>query len=146
MQLTSKQEKFCQNIINGMSQVDAYRDAYPSSLKWKDNSVYCKASLLKDNVKVVQRIDELNVKIDERLVANVSYTREMSIAKFQQIQALALTPQGQWGTLDLGNANRSEKHIGELSNFYQDKQDINIAGTGNIQVNIVLGGKDGRVS
>ncbi len=26
--LTAKQEKFCQNIVSGLSQADAYRDAY----------------------------------------------------------------------------------------------------------------------
>ncbi len=56
--LTAKQEKFCQCIIEGMSQADAYRSAYDTS-KYTDKSVWEKASALMNNVKVKARVDEL---------------------------------------------------------------------------------------
>ena len=56
--LTAKQEKFCMNIINGMSQADAYRDAYPGT-KMTDKTVWEKASVLAKKDKVRSRIDEL---------------------------------------------------------------------------------------
>ena len=56
--LTPKQEAFVQNIIQGMSQADAYRSAY-SSKKMSDNAIYREASLLMSNPKVAQRLSEL---------------------------------------------------------------------------------------
>ena len=56
--LTAKQEKFVQNIIEGMSQADAYRSAYNTDTM-SDKTVNEKASLLKDNDKIRARINEL---------------------------------------------------------------------------------------
>lgn len=56
--LTAKQEQFVQNIIQGMSQADAYRSAY-SCKNMSDNAIYREASLLLDNPKVTQRLSEL---------------------------------------------------------------------------------------
>lgn len=56
--LTAKQEKFALNIVNGMSQADAYRDAYPG-IKMTNKSVWEKASALAKKDKVRSRIDEL---------------------------------------------------------------------------------------
>ena len=56
--LTPKQEKFVQNIVEGMSQADAYRSAYATK-NMSDNAIYREASLLVGNPKVAQRISEL---------------------------------------------------------------------------------------
>lgn len=56
--LTAKQEAFVQNIIQGMSQADAYRSAY-STKRMSDNAVYREASLLVASPKVAQRLTEL---------------------------------------------------------------------------------------
>lgn len=56
--LTAKQEKFVQNIIEGMSQADAYRSAYDTK-RMTDKSVWEKASELASNVKVAERLKEL---------------------------------------------------------------------------------------
>ena len=56
--LTPKQEAFVQNIIQGMSQADAYRSAY-SCKNMTDNSIYVNASKLVADAKVAQRIKEL---------------------------------------------------------------------------------------
>ncbi len=56
--LTDKQEKFCQNIINGMNQADAYRAAYPNQ-KMSDKTIWEAASRLMANNKVVARLSEL---------------------------------------------------------------------------------------
>ena len=56
--LTPKQEKFVQNIIQGMSQADAYRSAY-SCKNMTDNSIYVNASKLVADAKVAQRLKEL---------------------------------------------------------------------------------------
>jgi phage terminase small subunit len=56
--LTAKQEQFVQNIIQGMSQADAYRSAYDTK-RMSDNAIYREASLLLNNPKVAQRLEEL---------------------------------------------------------------------------------------
>ena len=57
--LTTKQEIFVQQLIAGQSQRQAYRRAYPSAKKWKDNVVDNKASELLKNGEVSVRYREL---------------------------------------------------------------------------------------
>ena len=56
--LTEKQEKFIQNIVKGMSQREAYKDAYDAE-GMSDNAIDREASLLIRNPKVAQRHKEL---------------------------------------------------------------------------------------
>ena len=56
--LTAKQEQFVQNIIQGMSQADAYRSAYPNT-KMSEKTIWEAASRLMGNNKVVARLSEL---------------------------------------------------------------------------------------
>ena len=65
--LTAKQEKFVQNIVNGMSQIDAYKDAY-SAGQMSDNAISREASLLMKNPKVAQRHKELGDKTASKAI------------------------------------------------------------------------------
>ena len=56
--LTANQEQFVQNVIQGMSQADAYRSAYPKQ-RMSDKTVHEAASRLMANSKVIARITEL---------------------------------------------------------------------------------------
>ena len=56
--LTAKQEQFVKNIIDGMSQADAYRSAYDTT-RMKDKTVWERASALMKNNKVATRLKEL---------------------------------------------------------------------------------------
>ena len=56
--LTANQEAFVQNVIQGMSQMDAYRSAYPNS-KSSDKTIQEAASRLMKNSKVLARLTEL---------------------------------------------------------------------------------------
>jgi len=56
--LTAKQEQFVKNIIDGMSQADAYRSAY-SVKNMSDNAIYREASVLMTRPKISQRLTEL---------------------------------------------------------------------------------------
>ena len=56
--LTAKQEQFVRNIIQGMSQADAYRSAYPNQ-RMSDKTVWETASKLMTNPKVITRLTEL---------------------------------------------------------------------------------------
>lgn len=56
--LTAKQEAFVHNIIQGMSQADAYRSAYPNQ-RMSDKTIWESASKLMANPKVNARLTEL---------------------------------------------------------------------------------------
>ena len=87
MNLTAKQEKFVQEIVKGKSQREAYRTAYPKSRNWKDSSVDCRASTLLKNAKVMQRLQELQGKVQavaeqQSIMTAVEVLQELSkIAK-----------------------------------------------------------------
>lgn len=56
--LTPKQEKFVQNIIEGMSQADAYRNSY-SAKRMSDKTIIEEASKLMANPNIATRVQEL---------------------------------------------------------------------------------------
>ena len=60
--LTAKQEAFVQNIIQGMSQADAYRSAYDTK-RMTEKTVWESASKLMANPKVTARLSELRDKL-----------------------------------------------------------------------------------
>lgn len=54
----ARHEKYVQNLIAGMSQRQAYIEAFPHSKKWKDATVDSKASVLLSG-KVLERYNEI---------------------------------------------------------------------------------------
>lgn len=66
--MTTRQEKFARNLAKGMSQRQAYRDAYPNSRKWKVENVDAKASTLAKTAKVSARLAELKRKAESEAV------------------------------------------------------------------------------
>ena len=76
--LTPKQEAFATGIAAGLSQAEAYRQAFPNSKGWKDESIWQRASKLAADAKVQSRVQELREKAAEanevtieRIVAEV---------------------------------------------------------------------------
>lgn len=65
--LTPKQEKFVQNLIKGMSQRDAYRDAYPNDTS-TDKTIDENACRLFADSKVSTRYHELQDKISNKAI------------------------------------------------------------------------------
>lgn len=57
--LTPAQEAFATGLASGLSQAEAYRRAYPAALKWKDESVWQRASKLAADAKVQSRVQDL---------------------------------------------------------------------------------------
>lgn len=65
--LTKKQETFVQNIVKGMSQREAYKNAYDAS-KMSDNAIDREASLLLKSPKIAQRHKELGAKTESKTI------------------------------------------------------------------------------
>jgi transposase len=77
--LTAKQEAFCQGIADGLGQADAYRAAYGAE-NMKDSTIYPHASRLMNNGKVKARIAELRESVQEKQL----WSREMSVKALVQ--------------------------------------------------------------
>lgn len=89
MKLTGKQEKFAQAIASGMSQSDAYRDAYDCT-KMTDKSVWEKSSELASNVKVSSRVKAIQAEISAKTVEKTAITREDLIAELEEARTAAM--------------------------------------------------------
>jgi hypothetical protein len=78
IKLTQKQERFCQEIVKGKSQSDAYRLAFKPK-RMKDKSIHEKASQYMAEVKIRSRITEIQAPV----LAKVRVTREEWLEKMQ---------------------------------------------------------------
>ena len=65
--LTPKQERFIQNIVSGMSQREAYKDAYNAE-NMKDETIDVQASKLFNNNKVSIRYKELMEELKDNAI------------------------------------------------------------------------------
>jgi phage terminase small subunit len=74
--LTPKQEKFIQNIIKGMSQREAYKDAYNAE-NMKDESIDCNACKLFNDAKIKQRYEDLIKELETEAVMTALEKRKL---------------------------------------------------------------------
>lgn len=79
--LTPREEKFAQGVADGLSQAEAYRQAYPSAAKWKDATVWSKASVLMRNGKVQARVEEIRAELAKQAL----WSRMDSVATLKPI-------------------------------------------------------------
>jgi len=108
-ELTPKQEKFCQVYIETGNATEAYRQAYPRSLKWKENSVYRKAFDCLGNAKVANRVDELRAEHRERHQVTVD----------SMVEEFAKDREGARGKGDFNTAMTANKEISKLHGLYE---------------------------
>lgn len=80
-ELTEAEEEFCGFIAAGYRQAEAYRKAFPASLKWKPNSVWSAASTLAAGPKVKARITALATIAQ----ANTQLTVERVLLEMQKL-------------------------------------------------------------
>jgi len=73
--LTAKQEEFCQQIMMGKTQRQAYINAYPKAKNWKINSIDYNASILMDNENIINRLKQLGY----RDAKKVEWTRQKAL-------------------------------------------------------------------
>ena len=66
---TQKQERFTRNLFEGMNQSDAYREAGYDVAKQTLATIHSNASRLANNVKVLERLEELRRKAEDETVA-----------------------------------------------------------------------------
>ena len=76
MNLTPKQEKFIQNIVSGMSQRQAYKDAYNAE-NMEDKTIDEAASRLFNDSKIYARYQELIGKLEDAAIMTAIEKRKM---------------------------------------------------------------------
>lgn len=82
MSLTAKQEQFCKNMVKGMTQKDAYLDAYDVGIDTKTETVSRKAKELIDNGKITAHIEELRIPIEKEFKKSVhTILKEIEVLK-----------------------------------------------------------------
>lgn len=74
--VNARHEKFAQGIAQGLSQRKAYREAFPNSKKWKDETVDPKASNLAKDDKVSARLQELRDESSSKAVKSAQARKE----------------------------------------------------------------------
>lgn len=113
MALTSKQEKFCQGIVSGLNQSDAYRAAY-SCENMLDSTINNNAYMLMNDSDIKARIEQLRMPIAER----VGRTLEQHIERLMKL--------GEHGeSLDkVDAAIKAEELIGKVLGFYVTKTEL----------------------
>lgn len=90
--LTPQRERFAREVASGKSQAEAYRIAYPKSLKWQETSVWAESSRLMANDKVLTRVAQ----IKETAALSAAVTVESLVKKLEKVCEIALsaeTPQ-----------------------------------------------------
>lgn len=77
VKLTAAQERFVQEWHKTGNKSEAYRNAYPRSKKWKENSLNSAATKLSQTTKVSQRYEELQKATSERNKYDVDQVLKM---------------------------------------------------------------------
>ncbi len=76
--LTQAQDHFARLIVEGKSQAEAYREAYPKSQKWADKALWNRASELAANSGVLGRVSKLRQEAAEKSVMTLdSHLKEL---------------------------------------------------------------------
>lgn len=167
--LTPQQERFATGIASGLSQAEAYRQAYPRSRKWADESVWQRASRLAGNAKVQSRANELKAKAAaENEITVERIQRELAKIAFGDPRDLMswgpggvklrdsgdLTPEQAVAVAEVtetvtkdGGSIKLKKHdkvkalelLGRIHGAFGDGQKLSIEAQGPMRVKLVIG-------
>jgi hypothetical protein len=72
----ARKENFARYMAEGMKQIDAYRLAVPTSQKWKDKTVYKRASEWYNTGEILGRIQEIQKQATSETIMTVTQRKE----------------------------------------------------------------------
>jgi hypothetical protein len=139
MKLTAKQEKFCQNILAGMSQADAYRNSFNVKTNTKAATIQDSASKLMANPLVSQRVIDLR----KPVIAKIQLTREWVLEQLIENVSMgkALEPivskDGQTSgevKQNLPAANKALELLGKEIGMFTDRTELTGANGGPLEI------------
>lgn len=76
IKLSPKRERFAQLVAKYGNQSAAYREAYPTSVKWKDAAVHVAASQLMAEHKVRLRVEQLRAEVKDSTILDAQELRQ----------------------------------------------------------------------
>ena len=112
--ITQKQEAFCQAIISGSTQVDAYRTAYAKPEGTRIKLMYEEACKLMQTATIVKRLTELRAPA----VKKAGMTLESHLEDLQRLRNMAVKDK------QYAAAITAETSRGRAAGFYVDKKEI----------------------
>ena len=115
MKLTARQEKFCQGIVSGLSQADAFTAAYSAEGRSR-NAIYVDASRLVDKPKISLRISELK----KPAAAKAMITLESHLEDLMKLRNLAVQEK------QVGAAITAEIARGKAAGIHIEKSQIDL--------------------
>ena len=118
-QLTDKQYKYVEGKLAGLSNAEAYRQAY-SSKTTKPESIWRRAAEVSSNSKVAAWLEYARREAVSKLVDETSYTLEEHIKELTSIQNMAME-NGQYAT-----ALSAAVSKGKCTNKYVEHKDITV--------------------
>lgn len=137
--LTIKQEKYAQGLFAGLSQREAYKEAFDCS-KMKDKTVDENACRLANNSKLVARIAELQDEFKERNIISVEYVlngikevaeRCMQAEPVMIRRGNEMVESGEY-KFDSSGANKAFELLGKHLKMFTDK----VEHSGNLAISV----------
>lgn len=140
VKLTSKQEKFCQEISKGKTQYEAYITAYPRAKEWKREAIDSNATNMMKSTKILLRLKQLGQKdikkvfwTRQRALEEINYMLEVNRKDmerrektYEQMKAQKFKDLQEWIKLkgiDGIDEKKVQKHI---DNIIMDIQNIDL--------------------
>lgn len=131
--LTNQQEAFCQAVISTDTASAAYRIAYPSSRKWKDETVWSKSSTLMANGKVKERLAQLRSSVTEKACKKLAISKEWVLEQLVENVEMAKSatpvldaegnPTGEYKT-NLAAGNKALELIGKELGMFVERREV----------------------
>jgi hypothetical protein len=124
--LTAKQEKYVQGLVAGLSQRQAYKEAYDTS-RMKDESIDQVASRLLKNIKVLSRYNELMDEYKKQAI----WTREKAEESLSWLLDKAVEDLEEQGFRQANSSSylNAIQELNKLNDLYPTgKQEINLSG------------------
>lgn len=112
--LTPKQENFCIAYLGTGNACEAYKIAYPASLKWKSESVRRKAFDAANDVNIQTRLKELRAPAIQK--AQITFETHLSDLRELREEARAAE--------NFGPAVTAEISRGKAAGFYVEKVEV----------------------
>jgi hypothetical protein len=123
--LTHLQESFCQNIVAGMNQSEAYRAAGYTWETMAENTVYQAASRLAADSKIAARVDQLR----QPVVARVAWDLGRLVSEYEVNVVLGRTVDQRGIPVALGASNSALTGIGKALGILTDRVDVSVTHT-----------------
>jgi len=132
--LTANQEKFVQGIIDGKSQAEAYRSAYPNQ-KMSDKTIWEKASTLMRKDKVVARLNELREQMMKPSIMSAQERLELltRIAKGEEHERVMRIVDGEMVEIEVPASIKTRQTAIDLMNKMTGEYTTKIEGDLNVK-------------